>query len=184
MALPDWSDSSVLLGEWELEELEDDQSCKTLVQLHEDGTMTLGYTSGPPPIAERSCCSWGATATVTGMGREVSMDILLERRFPKPTANVLADPIDLPDSETYVTTRMLRGVIGDSPVPGTFALVGQIDVVTDDITGQVNLQAAGAGSDGCTAMAEDEALSGVGYFTMLKIPDPARSELPPAAGGA
>ena len=90
-ATPEWADASALLGEWELEEREDSVDCKTLVMLHEDGTVTLGQTSGPLPIAERSCCTWAASAHVTDVSTEVSMDIVLERRFPGPTANVMLD---------------------------------------------------------------------------------------------
>jgi hypothetical protein len=40
-----------LVGEWELEELEDSCSCKTLVQLLPDGTLAVGFTSAPPHVA-------------------------------------------------------------------------------------------------------------------------------------
>ena len=179
-ATPEWADASALLGEWELEEREDSVDCKTLVMLHEDGTVTLGQTSGPLPIAERSCCTWAASAHVTDVSTEVSMDIALERRFPGPTANVMLDASEIPDEDTYVTRRILRGVVSDGVVPGTFALAGEIDVLRDEIVGDVNIYQTGPSSDECEAngrMADASELVGVGYFTMIKVPDAPGSEL-------
>ena len=173
-ATPEWADASALLGEWELEEREDALDCKTLVMLHEDGTVTLGATSGPLPIAERSCCTWAASAHVTDVSTEISMDIVLERRFPGPTASVMLEASEIPDEDTYVTRRILRGLVSDGVVPGTFALVGEIDVVRDEIVGDIDFERVGTSSDECVVtgrMAEGTELVGVGYFTMIKVPD-------------
>lgn len=105
MAEPPSLDAAALVGEWELEEREDSWEIKTLVWLGPDGSLTLGATSGPPPIAGQSCCSWTSTTQARGAAAEVSMDLVLERRYPAPNADIMMAPEELPASMTYSTAR-------------------------------------------------------------------------------
>jgi hypothetical protein len=46
----------LIFGEMNLQELEDDQECRTQIFLHPDGTVSHGATEGPPPVD--ACGLW------------------------------------------------------------------------------------------------------------------------------
>lgn len=169
-APPPWASASALLGFWELEELEDSESCKTLITLNADGTLGLGATSGPPPI---SCegSSWMASSASS----DVQMEISLVRRYaiPGSVTNIFAEPSE---QDSYVTMRTLRGYVSDGNVPGTFSLIGELDMATCEVVAPVEPDACDVPDDTDVR----DVLARVGHFTMVKIPE----EEPHAAGVA
>ena len=69
----------------------------------------------------------------------------------------------------YSTTRILRGIVEDSGT-GSVSLSGALDMMTEEIVGN-KMEAAGTGDyPDCSIPAGEDVR--VGYFSMIKIPEP------------
>jgi len=158
---------SLLCGAVELQELEDDAECRTLVWLNADGTVSLGPSNGPPPVSD--CGLWQAGAD--------AFQMVLQRTFSSdPTVmpmTMKGFPMKAP--LVYTVTRVYLGSV-DHASSGPNLVAGKLALFDDEET----TPAPADEWDARFTRWEDEVFglmaSPIGYFTIAGNVQPDEEE--------
>lgn len=143
-----------LVGEVQLQELEDDEETRTQLYLRPDGTILHGATDGPPPAG--FCGLWQCG--------ENTFQMTLSRAFSAPTA--MLDPSQrgqLAGGIAYSVVRVYEGSVEPSST-GVAIVNGRIDLVSE-------ADAAAWSGSGASSIAQLDPFSNiqvppVGYFVI------------------